>query len=139
MLSWLARQEEWPTTYRVDDDEAPLPVTFDEAFLARAGGDHTALLSIDLAGAAVNCHFWSDWEIELDIAAREFQTDDRLEALVEFARAAASAVGRPIYLTEDNERDWVFAMVRPDGHVEPVPPSSESGMPREFGGRQFWR
>ena len=72
LLAWVA-EGGWVATYRVDDDDAPLPATFAEAFLARSGGDHTAVLSIDVAGATVNCHFWSDWEIELDIASRDFQ------------------------------------------------------------------
>lgn len=64
-------------------------------------------LEFDVEGLQLNCHFFSDDEIEFDLDPREVNAS-RFEALCGFMRLLATAVGKPVLLTHENERSSVI-------------------------------
>jgi hypothetical protein len=86
------------TAYSFDGEERSLP-SADHLFLER-GGSH--LLAIQVGSAAVNCHFFVDSELELDIDPKEVSSASQHDQLLEFAEQIASALQKPIVLTPEN-------------------------------------
>jgi len=75
--------------------------------------DLLSLLSIDVCGMHVNCHFFVDDEIEFDVAPEEVISGDRLDAVFGFMKGLATAVGKDAVLTPENMRDIVIFRARP--------------------------
>ena len=92
--------------FRHGDDWRPVPADPDGFFAGQS--EWTTLLSIDVSGFAVNAHFFETDQIELDIEPSEVQTPERAEALFEFMRDLARALGKPVRLTPENCRDYVL-------------------------------
>lgn len=117
LLRWLTTAG-WRQAFWIDGHEAPAPTTAAQVFAVRED-DRTPILSIEINGAFANCHFWNEREIELDVRSRDFQTDERLSELVEFALGLSRGLGEQVMLTEDNTHDSVLVVFRPDRSVEP--------------------
>jgi hypothetical protein len=54
---------------------------------------------------AVNVHFFTGEEIEVDFAPEELQGQDRLDLLCSFLRAVGRRLGKPVVLTHESLRD----------------------------------
>ena len=64
--------------------------------------DPTTLKLFLSAGVQINCHFFIDEEIELDIDPREIQDQEAFESLLKFLRAIATALKRNARVTYEN-------------------------------------
>lgn len=90
--------------YSFDHEVQPLwPV---EQIFANREAPH--LLSININGIFINCHFFIVEEIELDIDPREVNGPAQHHAILEFIAAMAKALQRPAVLTRENEPDRPF-------------------------------
>ena len=67
-----------------------------------------ALLSVEVAGAVVNCHFFGHDEIEFDVDPREVAGPAQLEGLERFMSLLGAATGKPVVLTMENMREAVI-------------------------------
>lgn len=76
-------------TYKANGEDAEFPGV-DEVFHLR---DRSHCLSIWVGRAAVNCHFFLENEIELDLDPREILGPNEHNALLGFIEGAALAVG----------------------------------------------
>jgi hypothetical protein len=61
------------------------------------------LLSIDLSGIIVNCHFFTEDQIEFDVNPSDVNSPERLDELFNFMKGLANAVGKDVILTGENE------------------------------------
>lgn len=59
----------------------------------------------------VNCHFFCETEIELDVSPREIQGEPEYEVLTDFLDWLASRLGRKVVLTHENSPDRVILSV----------------------------
>lgn len=59
-------------------------------------------MTVQVGSASVNCHFFVDSELELDIDPREVNSASQHNQLLEFAEQIASALQKPIVLTPEN-------------------------------------
>ena len=70
-------------------------------------GPESALtvLTIDVSGVLVNCHFFSQEEIELDLDPAEVDGPSKLDAIFCLMRGLANALGKEVLLTPENMRE----------------------------------
>jgi hypothetical protein len=73
------------------------------------------VLGIDISGVTLTCHFFDTEKIELDLLPSEVSDPERLDAVFDFLRGLASAVGKRADLTEENVPDAVIFRALPDG------------------------
>jgi hypothetical protein len=67
--------------------------------------DPTILKLFLSCGVQINCHFFTDEEIEMDVDPTEIQDQESFENLLEFLRALARALKRDARVTYENSPD----------------------------------
>lgn len=60
------------------------------------------LLALLIEGVQINCHFFAEDELELDIDPREVETAGAHEAVLRFLEAVATAIQLPLDITPEN-------------------------------------
>jgi hypothetical protein len=98
MLQLLKRQS-YSLSFTSDGEPAFLPSDAADVFNGRS--EHTQVLSIDLGGLVLNCHFFGVQEIELDIDPQEV-SDQRFQLLSQFLQNLSNELEKPIILTPEN-------------------------------------
>ena len=89
-------------TLRFDHEEdEPLP----EHIAGLFGGEILHLLSINLGGPILNCHFFTEEEIEFDLDPREFKSRQEGERLLAFMKGVGDRLGKAIRLTPENTQN----------------------------------
>jgi hypothetical protein len=78
-------------------------------------GSH--LLSVNVCGVKINCHFFVSEEIELDVDPREIKGKQEHEAILEFIASLSQAIGKPALLTPENGVDIPFLSFEPENHA----------------------
>jgi hypothetical protein len=106
---FLAIASTYPSIYSFDGVRQSLP-SAGHLFLERSGSH---LLAIQVGAASVNCHFFLDSELEVDIDPREVSSADQHDLMLEFAEAVASALRKPILVTPDNAPEAPFLSFEP--------------------------
>lgn len=94
------RASEYACRFQLDDEELPLPA--DVAALFRMRPEVYALLSVNMDGIAINCHFFTEGEVEFDLDPRENDGDKKLQELLGFMRGIGQATGRAVRLAPEN-------------------------------------
>ena len=64
--------------------------------------DKCTTLSIDVSGVLINCHFFTQDEIEFDLDPGDVVDPSRLDAVFEFMNGLANAVGKEVVLAPEN-------------------------------------
>ena len=91
----------WSWTYRYSANGEPsaLPTTLTDFARQLAT---SACLEINVGGISLNCHFFAEAQLELDLDPRQVQGQGDLDRLVGFMTRLAQSVGRPAVLTPEN-------------------------------------
>ena len=71
--------------------------------------EQTKVLSIWLGGVQLNCHFFAEREIELDLDPRQITSEESFNALRQFMEPLADALQHPILLTPENLNECPIA------------------------------
>jgi len=100
-------------TYSFDGEAQSLPSV--GRLFAEKGGSH--LLAIQVGSASVNCHFFVDSELELDIDPREVRSASQHDQLLEFAEAIASILQKPIVVTPENTPETPLLSFEPSSSL----------------------
>lgn len=122
MPDWQAaldalRQSSMQLSYFRRGQSTALPTRAEDAFPQEGHADR--LLSAQVAGLTLNCHFFRDTEIEFDLDPREVHGQEQLDALTTFMHLLADACGKPAVLTEENWREALILRTTPNsGMVE---------------------
>lgn len=111
----FVRTGPWKYKYLVDDKEHALPHSVEE--LADKG---RGLLTIGVLASGLNCHFWTDGDIELDFIPTELIGQNDLDALNEFCSRLALAMNKRVLVTQENCPDEIVLTYGTDGRVEYV-------------------
>jgi hypothetical protein len=108
----------YPLRYSWRGEPAALP----EDFVSLIGHPIQGhLLTIDLGGVLLNCHFFLEEEIELDFHPADVASAEDLGKVFWFMRALGENLERPVILTPENMDDEVWFQYVPGGkHVECV-------------------
>ena len=84
------------------------PVDYFQSFqqIREIQQSHSTLLTIILPeGPSINCHFFVEYEIEMDIDPRDFQNESRLLILERFLTWLSHSLDRRVILTHENSPD----------------------------------
>ena len=103
-LSFL-RAGEYALSYSRDGEAVPVPSSASEAL---RDSSHAHLLEIDVSGVAVNCHFFTADDIELDLAPKDVATQEALDGLLAFMRGTGDHLRKDVTLTEENSPERVL-------------------------------
>ena len=103
----------YPIEYTVDGVPTALPAT---ASVALSDPFHH-MLALDVAGIRVVTHFFTEDEIDFDVAPRDVNGQKTLDALLEFLRRLGRTVGRPVLVTPENLRTAPFLEYSPHTDV----------------------
>ena len=76
--------------------------------------EQTKVLSIWLGGVQLNCHFFTEREIELDLDPRQKTSEESFNALRQFMEHLADALQHPILLTPKNLSEHPIAEYEPE-------------------------
>jgi hypothetical protein len=90
----LLRNSEFPVDGLPDD----LPSIFSDAEIR-------PLLTINVGGVTLNCHFFRTEEIELDLDPREVTEVEKANELFRFMEAIGCALRKPVRMTPENLKD----------------------------------
>ena len=71
------------------------------------------LLQVTSGKVHLNCHFFSEEEVEFDLDPRDLKCEEDLPAVVAFMSFLAKATAKPAILTHENSQDSVILTVLP--------------------------
>lgn len=113
LLDFL-RSRDFPFQFSLDE-ECPLPQEAAEIF---ATWEHAVpLLRIQTDGPVLNCHFFTEEEIEFDLDPREVPTEREAEKLFQFIQALGKALGKAVRMTPENLQEKVLLEYDPEMDV----------------------
>lgn len=75
--------------------------------------EELTLLTIDISGVLLNCHFFTNEQIEFDLDPAEVKSADQLARLFELMHAIAGALGKDVLMTPENEKLHPIFRCRP--------------------------
>ena len=78
-----------------------------------SANEEFTLLSVDISGVLLNCHFFTQEQIEFDLDPAEVKSAEQLAKLFEFMYAVAGAVGKDVLMTPENEEQHPIFRCRP--------------------------
>lgn len=99
----------FPHSYRRDGIEHPLP----DASTVFADRDHSHLLGISLGNVLVNCHYFVQGEIELDIDPKDVVGPAEHEAFLSFVERVAIATSKCARITGENAQGSMYVQFDP--------------------------
>lgn len=86
------------------------------------------LLSVNASGVTLNCHFFTESEIEFDLDPREVAGPVQFNAVLDFMRLISTACEKPVVLTPENGPEtMIFRMYPHTSDVEYIPLVGGSG------------
>ena len=106
-------RERFPHSFELDNEKVPPPETAEE--LLRLRSTVAPLLRLDVSGMQVNCHFFCEEEIELDLNPREVTDEARFGAVIGLLENLGRLVGKRVILTYENAQDAVVLEYDPKG------------------------
>jgi hypothetical protein len=77
--------------------------------------NHSILMSININDVLVNCHFFSEDEIEFDIDPNEVKSKSEANAVFEFMKNISKILDKESILTRENSLEYPLVIVNPDG------------------------
>jgi hypothetical protein len=98
-------------------DQLRFPEDVKRLFFSDPEGD-SPVLSIDVGGACLMCHFFDPDRIEFDLNPSDIDSPERLDGIFSFMRVLASSVGKQVELTEENVPDAVCFRTYSNGLIE---------------------
>lgn len=96
----ILRASPYPLSYTVDNGEVALPAEVKAIFSKRL--EANTMLSIDVQGIRINCHFFDEGEIEFDIDPREINNETQFGHLCAFIQLIGQGLGKNVALTPEN-------------------------------------
>ena len=104
LLGWL-RSASFALFFSHEGNSMPLPITAGEVFAL--SGTASSILTIQAGPLAINCHFFSDHEIELDLDPRQLTDEHSFAHLLGFVRGLGDALHHDVIVTHENVKAGV--------------------------------
>lgn len=77
--------------------------------------NHRILMSIKTKQVLINCHFFSEDEIEVDIDPKEVNSKTEANTVFEFMKNLSKILNKQSILTRENSPEYPLVRVNPDG------------------------
>ena len=107
--AFLEFAAQFPCVYSHDGETRTRP-TVEQLFSDRDGSH---LLGISIGSATVNCHFFVETEIELDLEPKEIEGSNKHDQVLRFMEGLARAVSKPVLLTPENGSNVPYLSYEP--------------------------
>ena len=105
LLGWL-RSTSFALSFSHDGNSMPLPSTVHEVFaLSRSA---SSILTIQAGPLAINCHFFAEDEIEMDIDPTQLTDEHSFAHLLGFVRGLGNALQHDVIVTHENFKAGVL-------------------------------
>ncbi|MGI4744027.1 MAG: hypothetical protein ACRYG7_53435 [Janthinobacterium lividum] len=75
---------------------------------------YTACASVFLRQVQINCHFFTDEQIENDIDPKEVESIDDHLRIVDYMKSISKLLGKEVILTEENSEEAIWIKVNQD-------------------------
>ncbi len=93
----------YQVAYEIDGVRMPLPPDYGE--IEKKIGAVTQLLSINVDGVCLNCHFFWTSGIEFDLLPTEIDTEEKAEAVFRFMAEVGQLLRKDVILTPENMQE----------------------------------
>ncbi|MEH7389634.1 hypothetical protein V7149_19980 [Bacillus sp. JJ1503] len=113
-FDWI-RTSPWDIVYYKDGQETEYEETDDAHFLK--DNDYHILMSININGVLINCHFFSEDEIEFDIDPKEVKSITVVIAVFKFMKSLSKILDKESILTGENSPEYPLVTVKSDGTI----------------------
>jgi hypothetical protein len=97
--------------YFIDGELTQLPTVAVDIFSKK---NHQKLLLVWVGEAQLNCHFFAEGEIELDLDPRQVMKQENFEAIGQFMEQLAIAIQRSVLLTPENLSEHPIIQYEPE-------------------------
>ena len=111
----LLKRKLYVVTFFLDGEVSTLPAEAESIFALKS--DYACLLSVDLSGLLLNCHFFCLDQIEFDIAPSEVTEEAKFEGLICFMNDLSNELRKMVVLTPENVAEVVLFRAVPGGEV----------------------
>lgn len=102
------------------EEKTILPFFAKEVF--EADYEFKPLLKVNVDSVILNCHFFTDEEIEFDIDPREILSERQAEAIFTFMRQIGQTLNKEVVLTPENLQDApIFKFLPSVGEIQYIP------------------
>lgn len=108
----LLRDSDCRAEYRIDEASVALPYEVESIFGVRTSA--SPLLTVYLDGIELNCHFFTDQDIELDLDPREISSQGHLDLLLGFMRRLGAATAKSVVITPENKPELPIIRYEPE-------------------------
>lgn len=108
-IEWIARAG-YRSEFWHGESKKALPREFNEIKSFQLT-DPTTLKIFLSAGVQINCHFFTEEEIELDVDPREIRDRESFDSLLGFLRAMANALEKNVRVTYENTPEDVLFFI----------------------------
>ena len=95
----------------IGGEDATLPQRASEIF--DADHEFKPLLSVKIGTVIVNCHFFTEEEIEFDLDPREIKSEIQADQVFGFMRQVGHAVSKEVVLTPENMQEMAIFKFHP--------------------------
>jgi hypothetical protein len=97
--------------YFVDGELTPLPAVAVDIFSKR---NYQKILSVWVGEVQLNCHFFAEGEIELDLDPQQVTNQESFDAIRQFMEQLAIAIQRSVLLTPENLSEHPIIQYEPE-------------------------
>jgi hypothetical protein len=120
LLVDFLRSDIYEYSCTIGGEKAVLPTIAKEIF--DADYEFKPLLGVNVGSVILNCHFFTDEEIEFDLDPREIQNERQAEQIFAFMRQIGQILNKEVVLTPENLQDApIFKFLPSDGKVQYIP------------------
>jgi len=91
-------------SYKVNNEEKELSLNLDSFWQQ----ENQKLLSLYIGNIQINCHFFGEEEIELDIDVRDFKRDQDYLDFVDFIKQIGTKLAKDVIVTGENTQDYII-------------------------------
>ncbi|WP_146568664.1 hypothetical protein [Posidoniimonas corsicana] len=110
----LAALRQFEIRNEIDSKHANIPHPLDNDFFGRTSRDATYFRAFDYKGIQVNCHFFTDEEVEFDIDPREIVDQAALDDLIELLHLISDVTQKSVVLAPENAEGVTIVRVQPN-------------------------
>jgi hypothetical protein len=114
-LNWV-ESTEYEVNLYIDGEEEPFE-NCKASRLFEVKKRHKLLLSISFKGVLINCHFFSEDEMEFDIDPKQVKGIVEAGVVIKFMKKLSSIFCKESFLTLENSPEYPLVTVNPDGIV----------------------
>ena len=93
-------------SFSIDGEVSEVPTSYEEALKIRK--EHACLLSIPVGASEINCHFFDDSELELDLVPEDYNNETQWKHLDLFLSELSKTLEKEVVLTPENQPDEIY-------------------------------